>query len=133
MQSPRRHFRQRQIRDGSVASYGKTTTVLYTLEKVIGEETLKRALRRYFMRYGFTHPTKEDFLKTVEEVSGQNLRWFYDQAVYGTQVLDYEVFRARSDRLDWYLKKQPGEKKGETMYRSTILVHRKGDFIFPVD
>jgi hypothetical protein len=114
-------------------TYGKTTTVLYTLEKVIGEETLQRALCRYFMRYRFTHPTKEDFLKTVEEVSGQNLRWFYDQAVYGTQVLDYEVFRARSDRLDWYLKKQPDEKKGETMYRSMVLVHRKGDFIFPVD
>ena len=114
-------------------TYGKTTTVLYTLEKVIGEETLQRALRRYFMRYRFTHPTQEDFLKTIEEVSGQNLRWFYDQAVYGTQVLDYEVFRARSDRLDWYLKKQPDQKKGETMYRTMVLVHRKGDFIFPVD
>jgi len=114
-------------------TYGKTTTVLYTLEKVIGEETLKRALHTYFMRYRFTHPTKEDFLKTVEEVSGQNLRWFYDQAVYGTQVLDYEVFRARSDRLDWYLEKPPEEKKGETMYRSMVVVHRKGDFIFPVD
>jgi hypothetical protein len=114
-------------------TYGKSTTVLYTLEKVIGEETLKRALRTYFTRYRFTHPTKEDFLKTVEEVSGQNLRWFYDQAVYGTQVLDYEVLRARSDRLDWYIEKPPDEKKGETMYRTMVLVHRKGDFIFPVD
>ena len=114
-------------------TYGKTTTVLYTLEKVIGEETLQRALRTYFMRYRFTHPTKEDFLKTVEEVSGQNLRWFYDQAVYGTNVLDYEIFRARSDRLDWYLQKPPDEKKGETMYRTMVVVHRKGDFIFPVD
>src|SRR5882724_10769966 len=114
-------------------TYGKTTTVLYTLEKVIGEETLKRALRTYFMRYRFTHPTKEDFLKTVEEVSGQNLRWLYDQAVYGTQVLDYEIFRARSDRLDWYLQKPPDEKKGEAMYRTMVVVLRKGDFIFPVD
>jgi len=114
-------------------TYGKTTTVLYTLEKVIGEETLQRALRTYFMRYRFTHPTKEDFLKTVEEVSGQNLRCFYDQAVYGTNVLDYEIFRARSDRLDWYLQKPPDEKKGETMYRTMVVVHRKGDFIFPVD
>ena len=113
-------------------TYGKTTTVLYTLEKVIGEETLKRALRTYFIRYRFTHPTKEDFLKTVEEVSGQNLRWFYDQAVYGTSVLDYEVFRARSDRPDWYLQKPPEEKKGETMYRTMVVVHRSGDLIFPV-
>jgi hypothetical protein len=114
-------------------SYGKTTTVLITLEKVIGEETLRRAIHTYFMRYRFTHPTKEDFLKTIEEVSGQNLRWYFDQAVYGTQVLDYEIWRAGSDRLDWYVKDPPKEKKGETIYRTTVLVHRKGDFIFPVD
>jgi hypothetical protein len=114
-------------------TYGKTATLLITLEKVIGEETLKRALHTYFMRYRFTHPTKEDFLKTVEEVSGQNLRWYFDQAVYGTQVLDYEILRARSDRLDWYVKDPPKEKKGETVYRTMVLVHRKGDFIFPQD
>lgn len=114
-------------------TYGKSATVLYTLEKVIGEQTLQRALRTYFIRYRFTHPTNEDFLKTVEEVSGQNLRWFFNQAVYGTNVLDYEIFRARSDRLDWYVEKRPEEKKGETMFRTNVIVHRKGDFIFPVD
>src|SRR5436853_5519470 len=58
-------------------TYGKSATVLYTLERVVGEQTLKRALQTYFTRYRFTHPTQEDFLKTVEEVSGKNLRWFY--------------------------------------------------------
>ena len=114
-------------------TYGKTATVLLTLEKVIGEDTLKRALHTYFMRYRFTHPTKEDFLKTIEEVSGQNLRWYFDQAVYGTPVLDYEIRRANSDRIDWYLKDPPKEKKGETVYRTQVQVHRRGDFIFPVD
>jgi hypothetical protein len=114
-------------------TYGKSATVLYTLEKVIGEEILKRALHTYFLRYRFTHPAKEDFLKTVEEVSGQNLRWFYDQAVFGTQVMDYEILSARSDRVDWFIKKPPEEKKGETLYEDTVVIHRKGDFIFPVD
>jgi hypothetical protein len=85
------------------------------------------------MRYRFTHPTKEDFLKTLEEVSGQNLRWYFDPAVYGTALLDYEILSARSDRLDWYVKDPPKEKKGETAYRTQVIVHRKGDFIFPVD
>jgi len=114
-------------------TYGKSATVLYTLEKVIGEQTLKRALRTYFMRYRFTHPTTEDFLKTVEEVSGQDLRWFFNQAVYGTSILDYEISRAQSDRLDWYAKMPLEEKKGETLYRTQVLVHRKGDFVFPTD
>ncbi len=114
-------------------TYGKTATVLLTLEKIIGEDTLRRALHTYFMRYRFTHSTKEDFLRTIEEVSGQNLRWYFDEAVYGTQVLDYQILRASSDPIDWYKGKRPTEKKGETMYRTMVLVHRKGDFIFPVD
>ncbi|MGA8450357.1 MAG: M1 family metallopeptidase, partial [Candidatus Acidiferrales bacterium] len=69
-------------------TYGKTATMLITLEKVIGEDTLRNALHTYFMRYRFTHPTGEDFLKTIEEVSGQNLRWYFDQAIYGTAILD---------------------------------------------
>ncbi len=113
-------------------TYGKTATVLATLEGVIGEDMLRQALRTYFMRYRFTHPTKEDFLKTVEEVSGQNLRWYFDQAVYGTQVCDYEILSARSDRTDWHEKHPRKAKKGETTYRTMVLVHRKGDFIFPV-
>ncbi|MBV8893913.1 MAG: M1 family peptidase, partial [Acidobacteria bacterium] len=113
-------------------TYGKTATVLLTLEKLIGEQVLQRALHTYFIRYRFTHPTQQDFLNTVEEVSGQNLRWYFDQAVYGTSILDYEVAKASSDRLDWYEKKPPEQKKGETLYRTMVIVHRKGDFIFPV-
>jgi hypothetical protein len=113
-------------------TYGKTATVLATLERVVGEDTLRQALRTYFLRYRFTHPTKEDFLKTVEEISGQNLRWYFDQAVYGTQVFDYEILSARSDRTDQYEKHPPKAKRGQTTYRTMVLVHRKGDFVFPV-
>jgi Peptidase family M1 domain len=114
-------------------TYGKTATVLLTLEKIIGEQTLQRALHTYFMRYRFTHPTQEDFLKTLEEVSGQNLRWYLEPAVYGTAILDYDIARARSDRVDWFEKKPAPEKKGQTLYRTMVVVHRKGDFIIPVE
>ncbi len=116
-----------------VITYFKTATVMATLEKLIGEDTMRRALRVYFTKYRFTHPSAEDFLKTVEEVSGQNLRWYFDQAVYGTQVLDYEIMKASSERTDWFGKSLPDEKKGVTVYHTEVTVHRKGDFIFPVD
>jgi hypothetical protein len=113
-------------------TYGKTASVLLTLEKLIGEDTLQKALHTYFMRYRFTHPTGEDFLKTIEEVSGKDLDWYFKQAVYGTQILDYEVMRFSSTPADWY-KKDLKEKKGETIYDSSVLIHRKGDFLFPVE
>jgi hypothetical protein len=115
-------------------SYGKTATVLLTLEKLIGEETLQRALRTYFLRYRFAHPTRDDFLSTVQEVAGQDLSWYFNQAVYGTALLDYEILSVNSDRNDWAQEttaRPPAA--GLSSYRSIVLVHRKGDFIFPVD
>ena len=74
-------------------TYGKTASVLLTLESIIGEDTMAKAMHVYFMKYRFTHPTKEDFLKTIEEVSGRDLRWYFNQAIYGTPVMDYKVLR----------------------------------------
>src|ERR1700683_1813778 len=123
---------------GGIAS-GKPATVLLTLEKIVGEDTMRKAIRTYFMRYRFTHPTGEDFLKTIEEVSGQNLRWYFDQAVSGTAILDYEIMDMHSDELPWYPATNdssgavttPGE--GKEGFRNYVVVHRKGDFIMPVD
>ncbi len=112
-------------------SYGKTATMLITLEKIIGEQTLRNALHTYFLRYRFTHPTQQDFMRTVNEVSGQDLSWYWNQAVYGTQMLDYEVLRADSTPVKWF-EENLKEKKGETEYETQVLLHRKGDFIFPV-
>ena len=113
-------------------TYGKTATMLLTLENVIGEPTLRKALHTYFMKYRFTHPTQEDFLRTVSEVAGEDLNWYWQQAVYGTQVLDYKVLKAESTRVDWADKNAPDEKKGETMYETNVLIQRLGDFLLPV-
>ena len=116
---------------GGVA-YGKTACVLLTLETLIGEQTLRNALHTYFMRYRFTHPTQEDFLRTVNEVAGQDLNWYWQQAVYGTQVFDYAVRRADSIPTNWY-EDNAREKPGETMYETQVILQRKGDFVFPVE
>ena len=118
-------------------TYGKTASVLLTLEGIIGEDTMAKAMHTYFMRFRFTHPTKEDFLKTIEEVSGKDLRWYFNPAIYGTQVLDYEVSKIDSFPKDWYEdeNKSAGKKKDDkdTVYLSTVWLHRKEDFVFPVE
>jgi hypothetical protein len=117
-------------------TYGKTASVLLTLEGIIGEDTMTKAMHTYFMKYRFTHPTKEDFLKTIEEVSGKDLRWYFNPAIYGTQVLDYEVRKVDSFPVSWYEdEKNAGKKKDDkdTVYLSTVWLHRKEDFVFPVE
>jgi len=118
-------------------TYGKTASVLLTLEGIIGEETMAKAMHTYFMKYRFTHPTKEDFLKTIEEVSGEDLRWYFSQAVYGSQVLDYQILSADSYPTNWFEEKKD-QKKGknkhkDNVYQSHVAVGRKGDFVMPID
>ena len=112
-------------------TYGKTATVLLTLEKIIGEETVRQALHTYYLRYRFTHPTGEDFIKTVQEVSGKDLHWYFDQALFGTQMLDYKILDAHSGLLEWDQPEVAG--KGGAHYRTYVTVQRKVDFVFPVD
>ncbi len=117
-------------------TYGKTATVLLTLEGIIGEDTMAKAMHTYFMRYRFTHPTKEDFLKTIEEAAGKDLHWYFNQAVYGSQVLDYEILSVNSYPTNWYddkPKKKTDKKADDTTYQSYVMVHRKGDFVLPVE
>src|SRR5580704_2791324 len=133
-------------------TYGKTASVLLTLEGIIGEDTMARAMRTYFMKYRFTHPVKEDFLKTIEEVSGKDLRWYFNQAVYGSQIMDYSVMGLDSFPVDWYAekkekardrdrdkdkdkdkdKKDKKDAKHDTVYQSYVSLLRKEDFLMPV-
>jgi hypothetical protein len=110
-------------------TYGKTASVFLTLESVIGEETMQRAVRTWFQRYRFQHPSGEDFLKTVEEVSGRDLKWYFNQAVRGTAILDFEILSVKSSAQDWYAEKPATPET----YVSEFMVHRKGDFIMPVE
>jgi hypothetical protein len=108
--------------------YGKTATSLNTLEAILGEDTLRQALRIYFLRYRFTHPTGTDFLHTLIEVSGRtDLEPYLAQAIYGTEVLDYSVDSLTSGHSDWW-----AGNSAEGPYHTTVMVRRKGDFVFPV-
>ncbi len=116
-------------------TYGKTASVLLTLEGIIGEQTMQKVMHVYFMKYRFTHPTKEDFLRTIEEVSGRDLRWYFNQAIYGSQVMDYKVSKVESYPVNWYEQKRNAFQKddNETLYRCSVWLQRKEDFVMPVE
>ncbi|HEX4576199.1 MAG TPA: M1 family metallopeptidase [Edaphobacter sp.] len=192
-------FKFRNSDSYGAITYGKSATLLATLEGLIGRDTMDEVLRTYFQRYRFTHPTTEDFLRTIEEVAiahgkaiattptsfvpalapkqksvilseggasaaavegpafsplatsfptappftptgnpdyasapatNSSLRGYFNQAVYGTQILDYTVDSFSSEPVQWWLP-EPKDKK-QIQYLSTVYLHRKGDFILPV-
>jgi len=116
-------------------TYGKTASVLLTLEGIIGEDTMQKAMQVYFMKYRFTHPSKEEFFKTVEEVSGKDLRWYFNQAILGSPVLDYKVSKIECFPVNWFEEKKAFAHKDDknTVYRSVVWLQRKEDFVLPVE
>ncbi|MFL5577651.1 MAG: M1 family metallopeptidase [Gemmatimonadaceae bacterium] len=77
--------------------YRKPGAVLLTLrDEVVGRETFDRAFREYVRRWAFKHPTPADFFRTVENVSGQDLSWFWRSFFYTTDVLDIGIADVRT-------------------------------------
>jgi hypothetical protein len=71
--------------------YMRASTCLNTLENLIGKETMLRVMRTFHSRFRFRHPLSRDFIATVNEVSGRDLNWFFDELFFGTREWDYAV------------------------------------------
>jgi hypothetical protein len=73
-------------------AYVKPSVMLLTLRnKVLGSEVFDSAFREYTHRWAFKHPQPADFFRTVEEVSGRDLAWFWRGFFYTTAALDQAI------------------------------------------
>ncbi|MEN9909572.1 MAG: hypothetical protein RLZZ540_2721 [Bacteroidota bacterium] len=58
--------------------YSKPSSGLVILrEQVLGEERFDLAFRTYIKRWAFKHPQPDDFFRTMENVGGEDLSWFW--------------------------------------------------------
>ena len=75
-----------------VSAYVKPSVGLQLLrQEILGPEAFDDAFRTYIRRWAYKHPTPSDFFRTMEDVGGRRLDWFwrgwfeenarYDQAV----------------------------------------------------
>ena len=73
------------------ASYVKPVVVMRALRGVLGDSVFLRAYREYGRRWTNKHPRPEDFFNTFNDVSGQDLSWFWKAWFFGTGTLDQAV------------------------------------------
>ncbi len=131
--------------------YMRAATLLETLERLLGEPVWSRIMRTYHMRYRFKHPTKSDFVAVVNELSGKDMTWFFDELLEGTEAFDYGiasvssakvplrrrgVYDADGARTEWTGKKIAElEKAGadapggppQANFRTTVVLRRFGE------
>ena len=70
--------------------YPRGASVLHMLRFVLGDELFWRAIHHYIVKNQFTSVETNDLKIAVEEATGQNLYWFFDEWVYkaGHPVFD---------------------------------------------
>jgi Peptidase family M1 domain len=75
-----------------IAAYMKPSQMLHALRDVVlGPERFDAAFKEYINRWAFKHPTPWDFFHTMENVSGEDLGWFWRSWVLNTWKLDQTV------------------------------------------
>jgi len=130
---------------GGSLSYSKTALWLRTLENYLGWETFQPVMAAFFDRYAFKHPTPEDFVAVANEVSGEDLNWFFDQVIYDSVAFDYAIDSASSkpvglkglsgddgDPIYVDPKDDSDEDDEEKHWRTDVVVRRHGGGRFPV-
>jgi hypothetical protein len=74
------------------AAYSKPAMMLYVLRDVVlDSQRFDAAFREYIRRWAFRHPTPWDFFHTMENVSGEDLSWFWRAWVFNNWKLDQAI------------------------------------------
>jgi hypothetical protein len=132
----------RSYSDYIVASFARTPAALKTLEGLVGRERFAVAMRTYVDRFRFRHPTGEDLFSVLEEVTGTELGWFFEQAFVGDAEADWTLLTVRNRRrrppsgFEWDGQRWTDLPSGEEDPEGwTVLVEvgRRGEFVGPVE
>ncbi|QQS33215.1 MAG: M1 family metallopeptidase [Acidobacteriota bacterium] len=71
-----------ELFDNPSTTYSKGGAVLHTLREEIGDDAFWKGANIYLNRHKFAGVETTDFQAAMEESSGRNLDWFFDQWVY---------------------------------------------------
>jgi hypothetical protein len=95
-----------EVRNLYWTAYQKPALMLRLLrEEVLGRDAFDAAFREYIRRWTFKHPQPADFFRTMENVSGRNLDWFWRDWVFTTARLDQAI-----DSVTGVRGRQPGSR-----------------------
>ena len=120
--------------------YFKAELMLRTLKRYLGPDIFAPMIKDYSEKWWCTHPKPKDFYDTVAAHAGQDMSWFLDQFIYGSENLDYAVtaIENRQPRrpkgwFDGIYREMAQDQPRPPAYESEVLVRRLGGVRIPVD
>ncbi len=85
-----------------LAAYTKPSVGLQLLrQEILGPDAFDDAFRSYIRRWAFKHPTPNDFFRTMEDVGGRRLDWFFREWIienpHFDQAIDTVIVTSKGD------------------------------------
>jgi len=117
MSSPQ-NMRERHI--GYLAYYKPAYALRLLREEIIGPERFDVAFSKYIEYWAYKHPTPNDFFRTIENETGENLNWYWRGMFQHNWQMDQAISEVRYVELD--------ENKG-----ALITVQNLGKLPMPVE
>ncbi|GGI56240.1 M1 family metallopeptidase [Winogradskyella haliclonae] len=73
------------------SAYSKGAVFIAQLGYVIGEDNLKKTLKKYYKDFAFKHPKPMDIVRTAEKITDFELDWYLIDFAQTTNTIDYGV------------------------------------------
>jgi len=107
-----------------VVSYQKGGRILHMLRKTVGDDAFFKALNLYLNRYAFKTAEIHDLRLVFEEVTGQDLNWFFNQwfLASGHPVLNITTSYDASARKTLVTVKQEQQLAKVAVYRLPFAI-----------
>lgn len=85
----------KEINLGLLAYYKPSEGLILLREQVLGEKRFDEAFKEYIKRWSYKHPTPDDFYRTIENVAGEELNWFWRGWFINNWKLDQAITRVK--------------------------------------
>ena len=80
---------------GILAYYKPGSGLTMLREQILGEARFDKAFRTYVERWAYKHPQPDDFFRTIENVAGEDLNWFWRGWIINNWRLDQGVVKVK--------------------------------------
>jgi len=105
-------------------TYYKGALVLHTLREILGDDAFFATLSHFLHEHQFSNVISSEFKTAIEDVTGKNVDWFFDDWIYGA---GYPIFEVNYQYL-------PGRKAVDlTVKQVQPIIEGQDFFTLPVE
>ncbi len=106
-------------------TYPKGACILHQLRFLLGDESFFRTLGAFLDEYAFEPVDTYDFMKTVKDVTGKNVDWFFEQYVFSPGHPVFEVnssWSANDGQIRLHVAQVQDRDRGVPVYRTPVQI-----------